>query len=126
MFLFFPKMMLSENEYILMCGFERFLDEEIIDTDIDVLQFILLVNTPVRFLYSGTSENRAWRSSFHGRELVFRKLFLIRSIKVPGYPSTTSRTISPLLHQAQVFVQYKQRIIHQLGLPCYSWDTNDR
>ena len=36
---------------------------------------------------------------FTVRVLGFRKLFLIWSIKVPGYPSTTSRTTSLLLPQ---------------------------
>ena len=59
MFLLFPEIMLSTNEYLLMCGFERFLDEETIDTYRDVLQFILLITTPVQFHYSGTSKNRS-------------------------------------------------------------------
>ena len=69
MFLLFPKMTLSTNESLLMCGFERFWDEEMIDTDRDLLQFILLVTTPVHFWYSGTSKNIASRSSFHGQVL---------------------------------------------------------
>ena len=63
-----------------------------IETDRDVLKFILLLTTPLQFQYSGTSENRALRSSFHGRVLGLRKLFLILSIKVSGYTSTNSRT----------------------------------
>ena len=97
MFLLFPKMKLWRNESLLMCGFERFLDEEMIQPDRDVLQFILLLTTPVQFWYSGTSKNRAWQSSFHGQLLWFWKLFLIRSTNVHGYPSTNSRTTSPLL-----------------------------
>ena len=71
-----------------------------IEIDRDVLLFILLLTTPVQFWYSSTSKNRAWRSSFHGRVLGFCKLLLIRSIKVPGYPSTNSRTTPPLLFEA--------------------------
>ena len=99
MFLLSPKMTLLTNESLLMCGFERFLDEEMIDTDRDVLQFILLINTHVQFWYSGMSKIRALQSIFHGRVLGFRKLFLILLIKVPGYHSTTSRTASPLLYK---------------------------
>ena len=68
-----------------------------IETDRDVLQFISLLTTPVQFWYSGTSENRTWRSSFYGQVLWFRELFIIWSINVPGYPSATSRTTSSLL-----------------------------
>ena len=77
-----------------MCGFKRFRDEEMIDIYRDVLQFILLLTTPVQFQYSGTSESRACHSSFHGQVLWFRKLFLILLIKIPGYPSTNSCKIS--------------------------------
>ena len=66
MFLLFPIMTLSANESLLICDFERFQDEEMIETDRDVLQFILLLTMPVQFRYSGTSQNRACWSSFHG------------------------------------------------------------
>ena len=88
---------IQHHTSLLICGFENFRDEEMIETGRDILQFILLLTTPVQFLYSGTSENRALRSSFHGKVLWFRMLFLIRSINVPGYPSATSRTTSSLL-----------------------------
>ena len=101
--LLFPKMTLSTNESLLMCGFESFRDKEMIEIDRDVLQSILLLTSPVQFRYSGTSENRPWRSSFCGRVLRFRKLFLIHSIKVPGYPSTNSCFTSPLLSEQIVF-----------------------
>ena len=65
MFLLFPKMTLSTNKSLSMCGFDRFRDEEMIETYRDVLQFILLLTTPVQFWYSGTSKHRAWQSIFH-------------------------------------------------------------
>ena len=87
----------TSSSIVQLWGFKRFWYEEMTETDKDVLEFILLLTTPVHFWYLVTSENRAWRSSFQCQVLWFRKIFLIRSINVPGYPGTTSRTTSPLL-----------------------------
>ena len=111
MFLLFPKMTLSANEYLLVCCFERFQYEEIIYIDREVLQFILLRTKPLQFRYSGTSKNIAWRSIFYSRVLGFRNLSLICSTKVPGCPSTTSRMTPPLLYPVMLSATFNNLIL---------------
>ena len=118
MFLLLSKITFPANESLLMSGFERFWDEDMIKTDRDVLHIIILITMPVQIWYSSTSKNRAWRSIFHSQVLRFQKLFLIQPIKVPEYPSTTSRTKSPLLSDYILFYTFKKYLPYTLR---YMW-----